>query len=160
MPDLSNRLRVADFPRPPALEREPRRITITLGGVLIADTSGAWRVLETTHPPAYYLPPDAFIASSLTQGSDRFSVCEWKGRAHYLTLVGGGRQARDAGWAYAEPISAFAPIRDHVAVYPGRVDRCTVGEDLVTPQPGGFYGGWITPDLIGPFKGAPGTEWW
>lgn len=152
--------RVADFPRPPAIEREPRRVTVVLGGVTIADTTQAWRICETTHPPAYYLPREHFIPGSVVPGSLRGSLCEWKGRAAYVTLVGGGRIERDAGWTYPAPSPPYEPIQDHIALYPGRMDACTVGGEIVTPQPGGFYGGWITTDLIGPFKGAPGTEWW
>jgi len=153
-------LRVADFPRPPAIEQDPRRITIQLGGQQIADTALAWRILETTHPPTYYLPPDAFTPGSVRLGHPRRSLCEWKGQAHYLTIVGGDRVEEDAGWAYANPLAPYAALRDHIAVYAGRMDRCTLGGEIVTPQPGGFYGGWITSDLIGPFKGTPGTEWW
>ena len=152
--------RVADFPRPPAIERETRRITVTLGGVMIADAASAWRILETTHPPTYYLPREAFLAGSLAPGTRSGSVCEWKGRADYVTLLGGDRREVDAGWSYADPAPPYAALRDHVALYAGRMDACTVGGEIVAPQPGGFYGGWITADLIGPFKGAPGTEWW
>ncbi len=153
-------LRVADFPRPPAIERESRRITVTLGGIMIADTLQAWRILETTHPPTYYLPPDAFRPGSTAPGSTRRSFCEWKGEADYVTLIGGARAERDAGWTYPDPAPPYAALRDHIALYAGRMDSCTVGDEIVTPQPGGFYGGWITSDLIGPFKGSPGTEWW
>jgi uncharacterized protein (DUF427 family) len=153
-------LRVADFPRPPAIERETRRITVILGGVTIADTVAAWRILETTHPPTYYLPPDAFRPGSVTPGTARGSFCEWKGHAAYVTLTGGARREIDAGWTYRQPTAPYAAIRDHIALYAGRMDACTVGDETATPQPGGFYGGWITSDLIGPFKGAPGTEFW
>ena len=132
---------------------------MTLGGILIADTAEAWRILETTHPPTYYLPADAFRPGSVTP-SQRRSVCEWKGLATYVTLRGGDRREVDAGWTYPDPRPPYEALRGHIAVYAGRMDACTVGEHRVTPQPGGFYGGWITPDLIGPFKGAPGTGWW
>ena len=135
-------------------------MTVTLGGVRIADTVSAWRVLETTHPPTYYLPPDAFIAGSVTPSRRGGSFCEWKGSADYVTLQGGGRVETDAGWTYSDPAPPYAALRDHIALYAGRMDSCTVGEFRVEPQPGPFYGGWITPDLIGPFKGAPGTERW
>ena len=159
MAEAEGKLRVADFPRPPAIEREHRRITVTLGGVLIADTTAAWRILETTHPPTYYLPADGFVPGSATS-SQRRSVCEWKGAAIYVTLQGGDRREVDAGWTYPDPRPPYEALRDHIAVYAGRMDACTVGDHRVEPQPGGFYGGWVTPDLIGPFKGAPGTEWW
>ncbi len=112
-PAARRRLRVADFPRPPAIERDTRRITITLGGVLIADTRAAWRILETTHPPTYYLPPDAFAPGSVRPGSVRASLCEWKGRAHYLTLIGGERREADAAWPMRAPCR---PIRRSPAI--------------------------------------------
>ena len=151
--------RVGDYPRPPRLEPVAERIRIVLGGETIADTTAAYRVLETTHPPTYYLPPSAFVAGALTP-SARTSFCEWKGHAEYCTLHGGGRTERDAGWFYPDPTPGFVAMRDHVAVYAGRMDACFVGDEQVTPQPGGFYGGWVTANLIGPFKGARGTEFW
>jgi uncharacterized protein (DUF427 family) len=151
--------RVWDYPRPPALERVPERIRIVLGGETVADTTEAWRVLETTHPPVYYLPQSAFVPSSLV-ACPRTSFCEWKGVAHYWTVRGGGRAAVDVGWSYPDPTSAFAAIRDHVAVYAGPMDACFVGDEAVRPQPGGFYGGWVTSNLTGPFKGEAGTDFW
>ena len=151
--------RVADYPRPPRLEPVSERVRIVLGRETIADTTAAFRVLETTHPPTYYLPPDAFVAGSLIQAT-RTSFCEWKGHARYCSLIGGGRTVPDAGWFYPDPTPAYAALRDHVAVYAGLMDACFVGDEQVTPQPGGFYGGWITANLIGPFKGARGTEFW
>jgi uncharacterized protein (DUF427 family) len=151
--------RVWDYPRPPRLEAVPQRIRIVLGGETIADTSAAFRVLETTHPPSYYLPPDAFAPGALVK-SARSSFCEWKGRAAYWTIRGGGKIAVDAGWSYPAPSPAFAAMRDHVAVYAAAMDACFVGDEQVTPQPGGFYGGWVTANLIGPFKGSAGTEFW
>ena len=151
--------RVADYPRPPRLEPVPQRIRIVLGGETIADTTAAYRVLETTHPPAYYLPPDAFAPGALV-ASPRTSFCEWKGRARYWSVRGGGRTAPDAGWSYPEPTGAFAALRDHVAVYAAPMDACWVDDERASPQPGGFYGGWVTSNLEGPFKGSPGTEFW
>lgn len=152
--------RVADYPRPPRLERDTRRIRIVLGGQTIVDTTDGWRVLETTHPPSFYLPQTAFAPGTLVASPGRGSVCEWKGRATYWTLQAGGRVATDAGWSYPAPTPAFASIRDHVAVYAGAMDRCLVDDEPVTPQSGGFYGGWITAELVGPFKGGPGTAFW
>jgi uncharacterized protein (DUF427 family) len=152
-------LRVADFPRPPAIEPVHRRIRIVLGGETVADAPGGWRILETTHPPTYYVARAAFAAGSLTD-SNRTSFCEWKGLAGYVSVSGGGRTERDAGWTYPGPNPAYAALRDHVAVYAGRMDACFLDDEQVTPQPGGFYGGWITADLIGPFKGGPGTQFW
>ena len=119
----------------------------------------AWRILETTHPPTYYLPPSAFCAGVLAP-RPRTSFCEWKGIARYLSVTAGGRVEADAAWTYPDPSSAYAALKDHVAVYAGRMDACFVGDEQVVPQPGGFYGGWITAAFTGPFKGSPGTEFW
>lgn len=151
--------RVGDFPRPPAIERVPERVRIVLAGDTIADTHAAWRVLETTHPPTYYLPEMAFLPGTLRR-SARASFCEWKGRANYFDVLHGDRVERDAAWAYADPAAAYEVLLGHVAVYAGRMDACYVGDEQVTPQPGGFYGGWITAAFEGPFKGGPGTEGW
>jgi uncharacterized protein (DUF427 family) len=150
---------VWDYPRPPRLEPVPVRIRIEFGGQVIADTSRAWRVLETSHPPTYYLPMDDILPGALepAQGS---SFCEWKGRARYWTVRVGARRAERAAWSYPEPTPGFAPIRDHVAFYAGPMDACWVGVHRAQPQPGGFYGGWVTPDLSGPFKGEPGSAGW
>lgn len=151
--------RVADFPRPPAIERVPESVRIVLGGEVIAETASAWRILETTHPPTYYLPPGAFRPGVLTP-RPRTSFCEWKGVARYLSVTGGGRTEVDAAWTYPDPTAAYVALRDHVAVYAGRMEACFVGGERVVPQPGGFYGGWITSGFEGPFKGGPGTEFW
>lgn len=151
--------RVADYPRPPRLVRETRRLRIILGGETIADTTEAWRVEETLHPPTIYIPPAAFTPGVLRPAGGS-SFCEWKGMARYWTLAAGGQVADRAGWSYLDPSPGFAPIRDHVAVYAGRMDACFLDEEQVVPQPGGFYGGWITAELIGPFKGGPGTMGW
>lgn len=148
-----------DYPRPPGLERERRRVRVVLGGAVIADTTGAWRVLETSHPPSVYLPPDAFAPGSLNP-AEGTSSCEWKGRAAYLDLTGGGITAARAAWTYPDPSPAFAAIAGYVSLYPGRMDACHLGGDLVEGQEGDFYGGWITPEIVGPFKGAPGTWGW
>jgi uncharacterized protein (DUF427 family) len=149
----------ADFPRPPVIEPETRSVRIVLGGETIAETKRALRVLETWHPPTYYIPVDAFRRGALAPAPGR-SMCEWKGVARYHTVRGGGQVEPAAAWSYADPLASYAALRDHAAVYPGRMDACMVGEERVTPQPGGFYGGWITADVVGPFKGAPGTEFW
>ncbi len=150
---------VWDYPRPPRLERVPQRLRVVLGGVTVADTTAGWRVLETSHPPSYYLPPGCFAPGVLVPAAGG-SLCEWKGRARYWSLRAGGVLAEAAGWSYPEPTAAFAPLRDHVAVYAGRMDACFVDEERAEPQPGGFYGGWVTSNLRGPFKGAPGTLGW
>ena len=150
---------VWDYPRPPALVRSERHVVVVLGGVTIAETRAAFRVLETSHPPSWYLPRDAFLEGALRPASDG-SFCEWKGQAHYLDLVAGGRVAARAAWSYRNPSLPFAAIRDHVALYAAAVDGCFVDGERVVPQPGGFYGGWITRDVVGPFKGGPGSMGW
>ena len=150
---------VWDYPRPPRVEPSPETVEVWLGGVRIARTSASWRVMETSHPPTYYLPRDAFVDGALrpTEGS---SWCEWKGHASYLDLLGGDVVAPRAGWFYPQPTPGFTVITDAVAVMPGQVDRCVVDGEVVRPQAGGFYGGWITDRVVGPFKGGPGTHGW
>lgn len=150
---------VWDYPRPPRLEPERAEIRIVFAGAEIARTTEAFRVLETSHPPVYYLPPHAFAAGVLVP-ADGSSVCEWKGRARYFDVVAGGRRAERAGWAYPDPVAAFAPLRDYVAIYPAAMDECWVGDEQARPQPGRFYGGWVTDRIVGPFKGEPGTQGW
>jgi len=150
---------VWDYPRPPRLEPVPERIRIVFNGVEIADTREAWRVLETSHPPVYYLPPGD-LKGDLLEPSGRRSFCEWKGQASYVTLRVENWVAEDVGWFYPEPTPAFRSIRNHVAFYAAPMDRCTVGDEQARPQPGGFYGGWITSKVVGPFKGEPGTGFW
>jgi uncharacterized protein (DUF427 family) len=148
-----------DYPRPPRLEPVTARLTVVLGGVTIADTTRGYRVLETSHPPNYYFPPDDVIPGALARSSGG-SFCEWKGGAHYYTVCGGDHVERDAAWAYASPSPAFASITDYVGFYAGRMDACFVDGEPVVAQPGGFYGGWITTAVVGPFKGGPGTRGW
>ena len=148
-----------DYPRPPRLEPVTARITVVIDGTTIADTTRAFRVLETSHPPNYYLPPDDIVAGAL-EPSTGGSFCEWKGRADYFTVRAGARVEPDAAWVYQSPSAAFAAIKDHVAFYAGRMDSCTVDGEVVIPQPGGFYGGWITSAVVGPFKGGPGSRGW
>lgn len=152
-------LSVWDFPRPPALVQWHESVVIRFGGAVIASTTDAWCVLETSHPPTYYLPRSAFVAGSLRPAPGD-SFCEWKGTAAYLDVVSGPHVAPRAAWTYPAPNPAFAAIRDHVAVYAAAMDECTVDGEVVTPQPGGFYGGWVTSRVVGPFKGGPGTHGW
>lgn len=151
--------RVADYPRPPRIEPSPRLVRIRFGGAWVAETRGACRVLETFHPPSWYLPPEAFRLGVLRPAAGS-SFCEWKGLARYWDLAWNGRTARRAAWSYPDPTPGFDAIRDRVAVYAGLMQECRVDEELVQPQPGGFYGGWITADVAGPFKGGPGTFGW
>ncbi|WP_439136650.1 DUF427 domain-containing protein [Roseicyclus sp.] len=152
---------VQDYPRPPRLERVHQPLRVIFAGVEIAnaDAGTAWRVLETHHAPTYYLPPDAVLSAVLV-ASQRETWCEWKGRAAYVDLVLNGRRARNAGWFYPAPTAQFEAIRDHIALYATSVDAAYVGEIRVLPQPGDFYGGWVTPNLIGKIKGAVGTTHW
>ncbi len=150
---------VWDYPRPPALEPVAARIRIVLGGVTVADTTAAWRILETSHPPNFYLPAAAFAPGALVR-TDRASWCEWKGEAHYYDVHGGGVVARDAAWGYDTPRAPYGAIAGHVACYAGPMDACWVGDEQAEAQPGGFYGGWITSGVTGPFKGGPGTQGW
>ena len=149
---------VWDYPRPPRLELVAQAIRIVFAGATIAETGEAWRVVETSHPPVYYLPREAFNCEVLPRPGRSF--CEWKGVASYWSLRASGRTAEDCAWSYLEPTAGFQPLRDHLAVYPSAMEACFVGDEAVKPQPGGFYGGWITANLIGPFKGAPGTAGW
>jgi uncharacterized protein (DUF427 family) len=134
-------------------------IEVVLGGSVIAATTRSFRVLETSHPPTYYLPPDAFVAGSLRPAAGS-SVCEWKGRAVYFDLVAGGAVAQAVAWSYPTPTPAFTAIAGWISLYPGRVDRVTVDGERVRPQPGTFYGGWVTDRVVGPFKGVPGSSGW
>ncbi len=150
---------VWDYPRPPRLELSSKHIEITFNGVVIADTHQAQRVLETSHPPVYYIPPQDVRIAAL-QLTASATICEWKGRAVYYTLIVGDRRAIKAVWSYPDPTPRFAPLRDYLAFYPSKMDRCCVDGEQVTAQPGDFYGGWITREIVGPFKGDPGTWGW
>jgi uncharacterized protein (DUF427 family) len=152
---------VWDYPRPPRAEPSGRRIRVVLAGTVIADTTRARRVLETSHPPVYYVPLEDVTPDALEPARGPGSFCEWKGEATYFDVIGGGgRRAERAAWAYPDPTPAFETIRDAVAFYPGLMDECTLDGEVVEAQKGGFYGGWITSDLVGPFKGGPGTRGW
>jgi len=150
---------VWDYPRPPRLERTPRRLRIEFGGRTIAETTNAWRVLETSHPPVYYLPPNDIDLATLVS-VDGSSFCEFKGRANYFDLVVGERRSTKAAWAYPQPTRAFDALAGHFAFYASRVDACYVDDERIVAQEGDFYGGWITADIVGPFKGAAGTWGW
>jgi uncharacterized protein (DUF427 family) len=150
---------VWDYPRPPRVEPSTRHVEIVLGGTVVASTRAALRVLETSHPPTWYLPLDAFAAGAL-RPAEGSSWCEWKGAAAYYDVVAGGVVAARAAWSYPDPTPGFRALLDHVAVYPRAMERCTVDGEVVVPQPGGFYGGWVTADVVGPFKGGPGSTGW
>lgn len=150
---------VWDYPRPPRVERSGERIVVRLGGELIAETTDAVRVLETSHPPGYYLPRSAFTDGALEPAAGS-SICEFKGTAAYLSVRGGSVVAERAAWYYPDPLAGYELLADRVALYPGAMDSCEVDGERVVPQEGGFYGGWITSRVSGPFKGAPGTMGW
>lgn len=148
-----------DYPRPPRVEASSALVELELGGRTLARTTGALRVLETSHPPTYYLPRSAFHAGALRAAAGS-SFCEWKGVAQYLDVVAEASERAGAAWYYPDPVPAYAALTGYVAVYPAAMDRALVDGEEVTPQPGGFYGGWITSSVTGPFKGAPGSSHW
>ncbi|WP_299041842.1 DUF427 domain-containing protein [uncultured Thermosynechococcus sp.] len=150
---------VWDYPRPPRLEPTAKHLRVVFNGVVIAETRRGQRVLETSHPPVYYFPPED-VQSQYLVPSPRRTFCEWKGQGAYYHVRVGDRQANHAAWYYPEPTPAFAALRNYIAFYAGLMDECTVDGVVALPQPGGFYGGWITPDIVGPFKGAPETWGW
>jgi uncharacterized protein (DUF427 family) len=150
---------VWDYPRPPRVEETAKLIRVVFNGKVIAETRRAQRVLETSHPPVYYIPPEDVRMEYLT-ASGRQTWCEWKGRAGYYDLDVDGKQVRDAAWFYPNPVVGYEVIEGCVAFYPGKMDACFVDGERVRAQPGGFYGGWITDDIVGPFKGEPGTVGW
>jgi uncharacterized protein (DUF427 family) len=139
---------VWDHARPPRVEPTDRRIRVVLGGETIVDTRRAYRVLETGHPPVFYVPAEDVAPGSLEPSGGRTTFCEWKGTASYFDVAAGGKRAERAAWTYREPIPGFEAIEDAVAFYPAHMDACYVDDELVQPQPGGFYGGWITSDVI------------
>lgn len=150
---------VWDYPRPAICEPTRRHIRIIHKGQVLADTRAAWRTLETSHPPTYYLP-QADIAMAHLTPNPRRSLCEWKGQAHYWDIMIGGDQFSGAAWSYPSPTPDFAPIAGHIAFYPDPFDQCLVDGEAVIPQPGGFYGGWISRYEAGPFKGGAGSRFW
>ena len=160
MPQTRPKESVWDYPRPPRVEPEARRVRIELGGETIAESDRALRVLETASPPTVYVPRADVRDGVLSRPTGHNSFCEWKGRAGYLHAVAGGKRAEHAAWFYAEPREGFEALRDHVAFYAGRVDAAYLDDEPVTPQGGSFYGGWVTAEIEGPYKGEPGTEGW
>ena len=150
---------VWDYPRPPRLEKTDAHIQIFFNRVIIAETKQAFRVLETSHPPVYYIPP-ADIQTQFLFSDNGNSFCEWKGLAHYYSLDVKGKIVKKVAWYYPKPIPEFAAIMNYVAFYPAPMDACLVNGEKVRPQPGGFYGGWITNNIVGPFKGEAGSMFW
>ena len=150
---------VWDYPGPPRLEETDERVKVVFGGVSLAYTARAKRVLETSHPPVYYIPPEDIRMEYLTLARDT-SFCEWKGAARYYEVSTEERKERRATWFYPDPVPAYRDLKNYVAFYPSLMDACWVGGEKVRAQEGDFYGGWITSDIVGPFKGGPGTWSW
>lgn len=150
---------VWDYPRPPRLEDSVQHIQVVFNDVVIADTYRAKRVLETSHPPSYYIPPEDMRLEHFTRTA-RSTFCEWKGQASYYTITVGDQRADNVAWFYPNPTPEFASLKDYVAFYPSRMQACYVDGELVQAQPGDFYGGWITSNIVGPFKGSAGTWGW
>ena len=148
-----------DNPRRTRLERGGSLVRVERARVVVAETTRAWRVLETSQPPAVYVPPDD-VAVEFLRTKHMQTWCEWKGTATYLDVVVGDVVAQDAAWCYRTPTEPFLAIADHLAFYPQRVDGCFVDDERVRPNEGGFYGGWVTSKVVGPFKGGPGTTGW
>jgi uncharacterized protein (DUF427 family) len=150
---------VWDYPRPPRVDTCRRRVRALFADVTVADSTRALRVLETAGPPTIYVPRGDVLEEHL-RPADGTTWCEWKGRAAYLDVVVGDRVAERAAWTYPSPATSFAVLAGHLAFFAGRMDACYLDDEAVTPQPGSFYGGWITKDIVGPFKGEPGTTSW
>ena len=150
---------VWDYPRPAIWQDTDVHIKVIFNELEIANTKTAKRVLETSHPPVYYLPPEDIKLEYLVE-TPRQTRCEWKGSCVYYNLRVGDKQVNQAAWCYTRPTSNFEPLKGYFAFYPRLMDACYVNDELVTPQPGNFYGGWITSDIVGPFKGEPGTMYW
>jgi len=150
---------VWDYPRPPRVEAVPERLRVVVGGTTVADTTRGMRILETAGAPVYYFPPDD-VRMDLLVASPRSTFCEWKGGASYHTLAVDGREIENVAWSYADPKPGYEEIRGHLAFYAAKVDEAWVGDEQATPQPGGFYGGWVTSRIVGPMKGDPGSEGW
>ena len=150
---------VWDYPRPAIAESTDRRIQILHRRTMLVDSKNAWRTLETSHPPTYYIPRSD-IAMEYLEPNPRRTLCEWKGQAHYFDIVIGDERLEAAVWSYPQPTPGFASIRDYCAFYPDALEACSVDGEIITPQPGGFYGGWISQYEAGPFKGVPGSRFW
>ncbi len=150
---------VWDYPRPPKIEAVSEHLRIVFNGEVIADTNQSFRVLETSHPPTYYLPVSSFKEGTLVEGNHS-TACEFKGVSFYYDIKNGDKVALNAAWGYPTPNAKFKVIKDHVAVYAHKVDACYVGDEKVEAQEGDFYGGWVTSKIVGPFKGGKGTWGW
>ncbi len=150
---------VWDYPCPPRVELVTKKLRVEFGGITLAETTRGLRVLETSSPPVYYFPPQ-HVQREFLEPTSRTTLCEWKGLAKYWTIRVADQVAERAAWSYPHPDPSYEAIRDYVAFYPSKMEACYVGEQRAVPQTGDFYGGWITPEIVGPFKGDPGTEDW
>jgi uncharacterized protein (DUF427 family) len=150
---------VWDYPRPPKLEKISQHIRIIFNEIHLVESHNTYRVLETSHPPGYYIPQDDILMEYLIP-STRKTYCEWKGEGSYYHIQVGNKRVENAAWFYSNPTPNFISIKNYLAFYPGLMDSCWVDNEKVVPQPGSFYGGWITSNLIGPFKGIPGSQGW
>ncbi len=160
VPPVTGQESAWDYPRPPRVEPVADRILVLVEGIVIADSRRAIRVLETSHPPSYYVPSED-VRTDLLESSSSTSVCEFKGRAAYRTLVlPSGRRISDVAWLYPDPAAGFEAVANHLSFYAGKVDEAWLGDERVVPQAGDFYGGWVTSRVVGPFKGGPGTRGW
>lgn len=159
IPPKAGQESVWDYPRPPRVEATNKRIKVIFQGKVIAETTNAKRVLETSHPPTYYIPP-ADVRFEVLEPTSRATMCEFKGAATYYNLIVNGVMSANAAWTYATPRAGFESIRDHITFYASKVDACFVDDEQVAAQAGDFYGGWITSDIVGPFKGGAGTWGW
>ncbi len=149
---------VWDYPRPPKIDPDTREVVVRFNGALIAESNSSLRILETSSPPVFYIPENNIDKAKLEK-AEGSSLCEWKGAASYWNVVVEGQKIVHAGWTYPDPFPGYEKIRNYVAFYPARLE-CFVQGERVLPQPGKFYGGWVTSEITGPFKGEKGTEWW
>ena len=160
MTRVGDGMNVWDFPRPPAVEPCPQHVRVEIGGQVLAESDRALRVLETSHPPTIYVPRDDVRADLLVASRERPTNCEFTGAAEYVAALVGDHRYVAVAWTYPQPVPAYRVLERHFAFYPGRVDGAWLDDERIQAQDGDFYGGWISTDLTGPFKGAPGTSHW
>ncbi len=151
---------VWDYPRPPRMEESNKHIQVVYNGIVIAESRRAKRILETSHPPVYYLPPEDVQVAEYFKPTTHTTFCEWKGAASYYTLSVGNKSIPNAAWYYRQPTYPYEALANYIAFYPSKMDACYINGEKVRAQPGDFYGGWITSEVVGPFKGGAGTFGW
>jgi uncharacterized protein (DUF427 family) len=150
---------VWDYPRPPRVEASSERIVVRFGGEVLVDTTSSYRVLETSHPPTYYIPKRDVRDGTLSSVGGS-TYCEWKGAATYFDITVNGKRAPRAAWEYPQARKGYEMLRDHIAIYPALMEAVYVDDERIESQQGDYYGGWITSNVRGPFKGGPGTRGW